>query len=440
MSTRFLDHLTAAIRIRTVSNDDDPAASHEALIAMRQFLAEAYPHTWASLSPEIVSGHSLLLDWPGTNPELAPAILVAHLDVVPVEEGVVDRWTHPPFSGARTESHLIGRGAIDDKGSLIAILEAVEGLLENDFTPRRRILLAFGHDEEIGGVAGAAAIASTLKRRGIVAVLVLDEGGFITERILPGTRRPVALVGISEKGTADIEISASGQPGHSSAPPKETAIVALARAIARLSERPMPARVEVQTEFFRAASRAAAPGARRVLRDLPKLGRLAKRLLSSRPTTDALIRSTLVPTIIAGGTKANVIPGTATAHINARILPGDTIDMVLDHVRAGVGDGITVRLVAGWEASPVTNTESGGFVTLAKTIDEVFPDAVVAPWVLVAGTDARHYTSVSDTVVRFAPFRVNEDELTGFHGIDERIRLSDTEPAIRFYRRLIERL
>ncbi len=435
---RFLDHLSAAMRIPTVSHDDPAAVDPVAFDRFRAFLEQTYPATFSRLEVETFAAHGRLLTWHGTEPALPAMVLMAHQDVVPVEDA--SQWSVPPFEAGRTATHLIGRGAIDDKGSLIAILEAVEALVESGAGLRRTLILALGHDEERMGADGAAAMSSALARRGVRADLVLDEGGFITERVVPATRRPVALVGISEKGYLDVELSGTAVPGHSSAPPRVTAVGAVAAAVAALQSHPLPAHIDRQAAFFAAAARAARPPVRQIIAGLPRLGRLAERLLAKRPSTDALIRTTTAPTMIEGGIKANVLPSSARALVNFRILPGDTTSSVVDHVRSVVGEGVDVTPHLGWDAAPVSDVTSTGYRTLEDTIAEVFPDVVVAPWIVIGATDARYYSTVSDTVLRFLPFRMNEAELAGFHGGDERIRLTDAEPAVRFYRRLIERM
>ncbi len=435
---RFLDHLAAAIRIPTVSHDEHAAVDQVAFDQFRAFLEHTYPATFARLEVEAFSAHARLLTWSGSDPQGPALVLMAHQDVVPVEDD--STWSHRPFEATRTATHLIGRGAIDDKGSLIAILEAVEALLERGTDLRRTLILALGHDEERMGADGAGAIASALARRAITADLVLDEGGFITEGVVPATRRPVALVGVSEKGYLDVELSASAAPGHSSAPPRVTAVGAVAAAVAALQSNPLPAHIERQAAFFAAAAGAARPPLRQLIAALPRLGRLAERLLAKRPSTDALIRTTTAPTMIEGGIKANVLPSSARALVNFRILPGDTTGTVIDHVRSVVGDTVTITPHLGWDAAPVSDTTSAGYRALEETITEVFPDVVVAPWIVIGATDARYFSPVSDTVLRFLPFRMDQAELSGFHGDDERIRLADAEPAVRFYRRLIERM
>jgi carboxypeptidase PM20D1 len=435
----FLAHLAQAIRIPTVAEDGDPAANHDALLRFHAFLKSTYPKVWESLETEVVNTHSLLLTWPGTDSDADPILLVAHMDVVPIEPGTETQWSVPPFEAATTTSHLIGRGAIDDKGSLIAMFEAVEAAIDAGFTPRRTVMLAIGHDEESMGSAGAAAVVELLAGRGVRAEFVLDEGGFVTEGVAPATKQPIALVGISEKGYLDLEMTASGDTGHSSAPPKATAIGRLADAIAGLQAHPMPAHIELQSDFFESISRAARPGARRLIRNVAKFRGLGVRVLGRQATTNALIRTSMAPTIVHGGVKSNVLPASARAVINFRILPGDTVDSIVTHVRSVVGDDIELRVLQGWEASPVTDIASSGYRAVAEVIGSVFPDALVAPWVVIGATDARYYTRVSDTVLRFLPFRMDADELTGFHGIDERVRLADADSAVRFYRALIER-
>jgi carboxypeptidase PM20D1 len=435
---RFLDHLAAAIRIPTVSHDDPATVDPATFDHLRGYLEHSFPATFARLEVEAFATHGLLLTWRGSDPEAPALVLMAHQDVVPVED--TSTWSRHPFGADRTDTHLIRRCAIDDKGSLIAILEAVEALLDLGVGLRRTLILALGHDEERMGADGAGAMASALARRGLRAELVLDEGGFITERVIPATRRPVALVGVSEKGYLDVELSLSATPGHSSAPPRVTAVGAVAAAVAALQSHPLPAHIERQAAFFAAAATAARPPLRQLIAALPRLGRLAERLLARRPSTDALIRTTTAPTLIEGGIKANVLPSSARALVNFRILPGDTTGSVLDHVRSVVGNAVTVTPLPGWDATPVSDVNSAGYRALEDTIAEVFPDVVVAPWIVIGATDARYFSAVSDTVLRFLPFRMNEAELTGFHGDDERIRLADAEPAVRFYRRLIERM
>jgi carboxypeptidase PM20D1 len=333
----------------------------------------------------------------------------------------------------------VGRGAIDDKGPLIAILEAIEGLLADGFSPARTVHVAFGHTEESTDRPGAEMVAAMLRDRGVRAQLVLDEGGFVSDGVVPMTRGAVALVGVAEKGYLDLELTARGVTGHSSQPPRHTAIGGLARAVTRLEDRPMPARVGLVRDLLDAAGTTAPRSRRLALRALSRLGPVSRRVLGARPATNAAIRTTMAATIVEGGVKANVLPSTARVILNARIAPGDTVDGVVAHVRGTVGPEIEVRSIRAHDPTPIADTSSAGYRLVADTIREIAPDAVVAPWILVGTTDSRFFTSMCDTILRFVPFRVGPGEIAGIHGADERIRLSDAEPAVAFYRRLIER-
>jgi carboxypeptidase PM20D1 len=243
-------HLSEAIRIRTISWSTDPERLEAAAFArFRNWLAAAYPRLHAGLSRELVSGHAILYTWKGRDPALDPLLLMAHQDVVPADRP--ERWSHPPFAGQIDGGFVWGRGAVDDKGPLVAICEAVEALLGEGYAPRRTVMLAFGHDEEVGGPEGAVRTAELLRARGIRPGLVLDEGmALIEPGMVPGLERLLAPIGIAEKGSATLELVARAAGGHSSTPPRSTAAGILARAIARLEDEPMPLSVGGATGAF----------------------------------------------------------------------------------------------------------------------------------------------------------------------------------------------
>lgn len=436
----FLDNLAEAIRIPTISTDDgyDP----EVFDRFHEFLESAFPLVHDRLEREVIEGHSLLFVWRGSDSDAQPFLLMAHQDVVPVEPGTEVDWSQDPFSGARDEEHLWGRGALDDKGSLIALLQAVESLLAEGFEPRPSIYLFLGHDEESGG-RGAVAAADILAARSVRFSFVLDEGGAIAEDLLPGLNAPLALVGIGEKASVDVEITARGEGGHSSAPPAHTSVGRVAAAIKQIEDHPMPARLDVQRPFLSVlGSVMRGPGAV-LLRNSDRLGGLVERRLSASPMTSALIRTTAAATMVSGGVKSNVLPQEATAVVNFRVLPGDTVAGVLDHVRSVVGDG--VRLLArgfgGAATDPpaLSSTESAGFHVVATTITEIFPDVVVAPWILLGATDSRFFRPIAEDVYRFVPFTVAPADMSRIHGSGERVRVADAGSAVAFYRRLIVR-
>ncbi|MFC1575299.1 M20 family peptidase [Gemmatimonadota bacterium] len=438
-----VDRFAGALRFPTISPADPADFDPEPFLALFSYLEETFPGVHQSLQVERVGDHSVLYTWVGTEPGLAPVLLLAHLDVVPIEPGTEGSWTHPPFSGALADGAVWGRGAMDDKSSLMAILEGAEALVARGFQPRRTHLLAFGHDEEIGGGAGAVRLAALLAERGIRAAYALDEGMAIVEGTLPGVTGPAALLGLAEKGYVSVELVVEVEGGHSSTPPQETAVGILARAVARLEDHPMPARLQGPSRMLLEALAPRMPfGMRLVMGNLWLFQGTVARLMASTPETNAAIRTTTAPTILRAGVKDNILPNQAQAVVNFRILPGDSAAGVLEHVVRTVDDPRVNVSQFGWEAtepSPVSRAGSWGYEEIRMTVQEVFPGTVVAPFLALAATDSRHYVQVAEDVYRFAPFRYRAELAGGVHGTDERIPVEDYLDMVRFYTRLMER-
>jgi carboxypeptidase PM20D1 len=434
------ERLAGAIRFPTISHEDGNRVETEAFLGLHGYLERSFPKVHAALTREKVANYSLLYTWKGRNPGQPPILLMSHLDVVPVEPGTEKDWTHPPFSGALGGGFVWGRGALDDKLGVLGILEAVETLLGRGFQPQRTVHLAFGHDEEIGGRKGAAAIAARLAQRGIRPEFILDEGGAIVAGVIAGLDRPAAMVGTAEKGYVSVELTAAGEGGHSSMPPPRTTIGRLSAAIARLEENPMPARIGGATErSFEYLAPELPFGPRLVLANLWLFGPLAERQFASEPAGNARIRTTTAATLFQGGVKENVLPQSARAVVNFRILPGDTIEGVLQHVRDTIGPGIKVTPVGTSNSQPSPESDVGAppFGLIQKTLVQVFPGVVVSPNLLSGGTDTRHYVSLSRNIYRFAPVRMNEEDLGRLHGTNERVGVENYGEAVRFYAQLL---
>ena len=435
--------LAQSVRFRTVSHGPNDPIAEEAFHGLRDFLARSFPRVHKTLKREIINDYSLLYTWEGNDPKLKPILLAAHLDVVPVEPGTEGKWTHPPFSGAIADGFVWGRGTMDMKLSVVGILEAVEYLLGQGFAPKRTVYLAFGHDEEIGGAGGAARIAKLLAQRGVRLHFTLDEGLAVTHGIVPGVERPVALIGVAEKGYLTLELTARAKGGHSSMPPRSTAIGKLARAIHRLETNPMPAALRVPVSSMFEYLLPEMKVARRVI---PANRWLFEPLILSRfeekPATNALVRTTTAPTILRAGVKENVLPSEANGLVNFRILPGDTVDSVIGHVRKVVDDhNVTIRpLREGRNASPVSKINSASFAAIYKTVRQVFPGAVVAPGLVIGGTDSKHYVKIADNSYRFLPMRLGPDDLKRVHGTNERIAIDNYAEIIRFYIQLLRNI
>ena len=370
---------------------------------------------------------------------------MAHMDVVPIDQQSLNQWTYPPFNGTKDSTTVWGRGAMDDKGSLFAIMESISHLVDSGFTPMQTLYIAFGHDEEIGGNKGAKFSADYFKAKGITFDFVLDEGGGISNELGIGLDKKVAFVAISEKGYLTLELVAKSTGGHSSMPDKETTIGILSDAISKLQNNPLPAQFDGPIKYM---LNAMAPEmdfmSRMVMANQWIFKGLLDKILSEKPSGNAMVRTTTAPTIFSAGIKDNVIPAQAKAMVNFRIIPGDTPESVIQMVREIVDDRrIEVRQPEGGfgrEPAPVSDPLSDQFKFLSYKIQEVFPGTLVVPGVSPGGTDTKHFVDLSPNIFRFSPIETQEGDLKRIHGIDERIGINAFEKGIQFYIYLIESL
>ncbi|EHR71111.1 acetylornithine deacetylase/succinyldiaminopimelate desuccinylase-like deacylase [Burkholderiales bacterium JOSHI_001] len=439
------DSLSVAIRARTVSDLKDPNLNADQFVALQSHIQQRYPKVHATLKREMVGGLSLLYTWPGRDATAPGVALMAHQDVVSISPGTESLWQAEPFAGTIRDGYVWGRGAWDDKSNLITQLEAVERLIANGFQPTRSIYLVFGADEEVGGERGALPIARLLKERGVKLDFVVDEGLLITEGVLPGLSRPAALVGLAEKGSVSVLLRAQAPGGHSSMPPPpgQSAIAQLAQAITQVDGHPMPAVLDTRSiagQMFDAIA-PEMPGAQRVvLSNLWLFRPLVQAQLEKGQSTNAMLRTTTAATIVQGGVKENVLPAVAEATVNFRIKPGDTQAAVLAHVRSVVANpAVQVsQLPGGFEPSQVASVESRGYQLVNRTLREVVPSALVAPGLMVGGTDSRHFAALSENILKFSPIRARPEDLPRFHGTNERISTAGLVEMVRFYHRLLQ--
>lgn len=427
------------IQIPTVSAEIDERGV-EPFEAFVTLLEELYPRVHADLQRESITDLGLLFHWRGADSALDPVVLMAHFDVVPVDAS--DAWTYPPFDGRIADGFVYGRGALDDKGPLLVVLEAVEALLADDFVPARDVYLSFGGNEETFGEA-AHTIAQTFRQRGITPWLVLDEGGAVVDAPLPFVRGQAAMVGVGEKGPMTVRLSARGDGGHASAPPTLTAVARIARAIARLTPGTFPAH--------------APEGVTRMLaRFAPRSGgaaRLLYRLLAAKPWLTArvfarlggepaaMVRTTVAPTMFDGGTAANVLPSQASATVNLRIALGESVARTTDRIRRRIADRhVTIEVVDGEEPSPESSSENAQFRLIARAVGQSHPAAETVPYIVMAATDSRHFHRFAPAVYRFAPLAMSAELRATIHGVDERVAIDELERGARFHRSLIESL
>lgn len=445
-SDRAIERLAGGIRIPTVSSSVD-ARTDNPFDAFKAYLPAAYPEVYRQLDTMTVNRYGLLLHWRGRNPSLRPILLCSHYDVVPVmnydpaaPDAPLPGWDYPPFSGAVADGRIYGRGTLDMKGMLFAILEAADALLEKGFRPERDVWFAFGFDEEIGGTEGALHMVRYFKERQIVFDAVYDEGGIIAAPGVAGIDRSVALVGTAEKGFSTLRITVYGQGGHSSMPPARGALVDAAEIIVRLNERQLPAHLTAPVvAFLDRVGGSMGFGQRLAIANRRLLRGPLLRSFEKQPATDALVRTTTAVTMARGSDAPNVLASEAEVTVNFRLLPGDSTAQVRHHVEA-VCEGYRTRIeeLSAREPSRVSPDDVHGFEMIRRSVAGLYPGTIVAPYLTLGGTDAYKYESVSPNVFRFMPVLLTDRERGTIHNENESISLENYGRMIAYFRSLIE--
>lgn len=435
-----VERLAALVRIPTVSwpRDGGAGSDPEAFDDLAATMAEQWPRVHA-LDLTRVGHHGLLVRWPGASAE-RPVVLMAHLDVVPV---VPEEWTRPPFCGEVADGELWGRGTLDDKGCVAAICEAVESLLADGVVPAYDVWLSFGCDEETTGEAARAAV-SVLRERGVEPWMVLDEGGAIAHEALPGLAAPVGVVGVTEKGTTSVTLTVTGGGGHASTPVKGGPAARLAQALLAVDRASMPTHLSpITVELFRRVAPHLPTPVRQLAGQVTRLGPVAGRLLTlAGPEAAAMVRTTVAITTLEGSPALNVLPSRVQAGLNLRVMVGDSVAGIVARLRRAIDDeSVVIDLVDVNEPSPVSLWEGDpGFAHLERAIAALYPDAVPAPYVMLAATDSRFFTAICPRVYRFAPFRMTRTQRASIHAADERIGVTDYLDGVRWYRHFLETL
>ena len=432
----------ALLRIPTISRVDETQVKWEHFDSFLTQLQELFPLVHRKLDREVVAGYSLLFRWPGRS-ATEPSVLMGHYDVVAATDV---GWKHPPFaaelSGQGEDQLIWGRGTIDDKGAVVGILEAIEAQIEAGLQPAQDIYLCFGHNEETTGT-GAKAVAELLESRGVRPALVLDEGGAIVEGAFPGVTMPVAVVGVTEKGSTTLRLVVDQQGGHASTPPKLSATARLAEAIVRLNNRPFPASFNpVTVEMFRTLGVQAHGFIGFLFRNIWFTKPLLLSIFGRQGVeSNAMIRTTQAVTMLEAGQAVNALAERATATVNLRIAVGSTVDDAVRHVvKAIADDGVRVETVAAGEPAPVSLVSGMSWELVRSTIEKVYPGTVVTPYVQNGATDSRHFTGISRGVYRFTPFQLTAEQRESLHARNERMHVATYLRGIEFYKAIISSL
>lgn len=433
--------LSQAIQFPTIS---DAAFFQDSVFSQfHAYLKNAYPVVFSRFQETSIGKHSILLKWQGSNETLKPVLFLGHQDVVPVEEASRDLWQEDPFAGTIKDGFVWGRGSIDDKSTVIGLLEAATALLKQGFSPERSIYFFFGEDEEIGGNNGASKAAAYFKEKEIQFEAIADEGTFLTKNIVPGiTEKNVALIGISEKGYLSVELTCTLAGGHSSMPAKETAVSVIAKAVTELNDNPFPNKICGPIEGFIEYMGPEMPFVQKLAFSNSTL--LKGLIFSAYEKTgsgSAMIHTTLTTTILQAGIKDNVIPGQAKATINMRILSGETIETSLAHLKNTIDDErVEIKIIEGaTNPTSVSNYKSEAFAALGMAVKDVYPDVLISPFLMLGATDSKHFEGLSENIYKFMPVLFEQEDLARFHGVNERIAIDNFEKAIQIYGQTIVR-
>lgn len=432
---RVAKKLSDAVRIMTIAHDDASKTDLKAFRSFARYLEKSFPCVHRVMDREVINNASLLYRWHGSDKKKKPALFCAHIDVVPVEHDTEADWHYPPFSGAIAENSVWGRGTQDIKNQLVSLFEAAELMIKNGFVPGRDIYFAFGHDEETRRHEGADIIALHLEERGLSFQYVLDEGGYVADNAVPGITRPVAFIGIAEKGFVNIHLTAKSGGGHSSMPPAHTAAGCIARAITKLETHQLPLKLTAPVlEMIRSLCPAMDFGKRLILSNLWLFAPLFKRVFAGTPSGAAFLRTTMAPTMLDGSDAPNVLPLSASAVVNARILHGESTGSLLTHVSRVISDdSVSIDMDLVYEPSKVSPVDSYAFSCIAGTIQTLWSDAIITPYLVAGGTDARKYEELTDCVYRFTPMRLDNGEIKQMHGTNEHISIENLADSVRFY-------
>lgn len=436
----FVERFRKMIMLPTVSWTDRNKRDIDTFKQFQTELEKMYPRVHTEMDREMIDAFGLIYCWKGKNSKKKPVLFLAHYDVVPAEEKGDETWDEDPFGAHVKDGVLWGRGTLDIKCQLAFQMETAEFLLEKGWQPDRDIYFAFGGDEEIAGIDGAQKIAALFKERGLEFEFVLDEGGVIAKDQLAFLKeRPAALVGLAEKGFVTFKITATGESGHSSMPVKGgTAIGRLAKGIVRLEEKPFPVRLDpVMSNMLERFVPYVSFGLGIVFANLWLTRPLILFIFSKNRVTDSLIRTTQAVTVIRAGEQENVLPGEAACLVNHRIIPGDTINMILNRHRKTLKDGgLTLDDAGHWPANdPIRagDIDAGGFSLIRKVLSKTHPDVITVPYLVNGSTDSKYYNELTGQILRFCPLVLTPDDVASIHGVNEKVSLENLRKGLEFY-------
>jgi len=465
-SEKAISRLVGGIRIPTVSNEVYENTNFKPFDEFKAYLPQAYPQIYAAMDTLTVNDYGLVFHWKGRNKDLKPILFLSHYDVVPVigynpsEEIIPDtvfqpndtpieridsvqtQWDFHPFSGAVVNGRIYGRGTLDMKGMLFSLFEAADSLITEGWQPERDIWFAFGHDEEVSGRQGAVHIADYFKQQGITFDAVYDEGGIIAApgSAMESVKKPIALVGIGEKGFLTLRIKVMGLGGHSSMPPAKSSLVYAAEIIEKLNSNQMPAKIiSPIASFLTNMGGEMNFMSRMAIANQWLLKPVLLNTLGKSPSSNGLIRTTTAISMAKGSDAPNVLASVAEVTVNFRILPGETVNDVQNHVKEICKDyEVEIDVISAREPSAISPEKTKGFDIVKETVSQLYPGTIVSSYITIGGTDAYKYQIVSDNIYRFMPIELNQYEQRSIHNENEHITFANYGRMIMYFKKVME--
>jgi len=438
---KVVANFSKAIQIATISRDYPAPVIPEPFLAFHQHLQVSFPRVHQLAERKIINEYSLVYKFQGSDSNLKPALFMGHMDVVPVDQDTKDKWTHDAFAGVVDKDNIWGRGALDDKATVMALMEAMELSLKEGKQPKRTLYFAFGHDEEVGGSQGAKKVAEYFEQQGVSFEFVLDEGGAILKGYIKNVTQSVGIIGIAEKGFMNIRLIAERPGGHSSMPPENTGPGILAEAIVKLEQNKFTPTLRYTNLTFDAIGSYADFKTRFAMANQWLTAPLIKKKLLADHSKAAGLRTTTAVTMMKGSSKSNILPTKASVVVNFRILPGETWETVLASVKSIVNDGrVSFEVFMNNNPSKVSSTDSKGYKWISQTIREFEPDSLVAPYLVMGGTDSKYFYPLTDSVYRFLMIKLTPDVQKTIHGIDEHIKIKDYVEGIQYFHELFRKV
>lgn len=425
------------IKIPTISHPNKEDVDFSVFQQYIDKVKELYPNVFSKCEFTQTEEYAIKLLLKGKSSD-NPTVLMAHYDVVPVTEG----WEYDPFLGEVVDGYLYGRGTLDTKNTMACCLSALEKALENNYIPNNDLYLCFGSNEEVNGKSQLK-LVEEFKKNGIKPVLVFDEGGGILQKGFPGVSSDVAYLGVVEKGTLNVKLSYEGNGGHASTPKKNGPAVRISKALIRLEKHPMKAKyIKTTKEQIKKMGQNAIFPLKILLGNMWLFRGLVKKLFSAVSSDgNALFRTTFAFTILRGGSQENIIPNHVEAVINIRVAPFNNVDEVIKHIKKVIkDDSIKVEVLEYTKQYPECDINQKGYEIIKECTIETYNNTVVAPFLMLGGTDGRHYNEISDCVIRFSPMILTQKDRAGIHGLNERIKVENLKKCLEFYERLLKKI